>query len=519
MELRLSGLAVKQPKGKKYSQPVLKVYNRIYASIFNNEWLNKQLGHRRPYHATLRDWLISGCQDESKLLKGKELQQALAWSKNKKLNPKDYQFFIASSRAAAESKTNLVLPPRTLPPAMRSLLPPLPRGRRIGRFVSLLLSLLSQESPPEEQKQSHQTSLAVAEVKEIQQSEEEAIVPVKYHREEQLLYEHLLHCVKHESPEQVIERFRKLFIEGIGYPEQEIEGALYKTIPFLGSDRDFLYILNRCCYISINRWRTNRQDRDAIAKLIEVFRLTPHFEAAASRSRIIKRLRNLVYQFTQSEEYLKLQRLIKIVEKPKDEEKQETNTVLGDLIYRYPYLYERYLLTSSTSIEHQETVINLQRERQRQFELDLFQYTTCLLRHSKFSLKSASGKGQIISSLSNPTFLKEEEVHLALQEFVGKVDGNYSYKELAHVFLQATSHRQNFSDFKENLYEYLIGSIDPEYGKKKFYDRLFKLLKNIYNQSDSLKLNDFLLKQTCKQLFQFLVIESNKNPNHYVLRI
>ncbi len=94
---------------------------------------------------------------------------------------------------------------------MRSLLPPLPPGKENRETVSPLVSLLSQESPPEEQKQSHQTSLAVAEVKEIQQSEEEAIVPVKYHREEQLLYEHLLHCVKHESPEQVIERFRKLF--------------------------------------------------------------------------------------------------------------------------------------------------------------------------------------------------------------------------------------------------------------------------------------------------------------------
>ncbi len=68
MELRLSGLAVKQPKGKNTPQPVLKVYNRIYASIFNNEWLNKQLGHRQgPYHATLRDWLISGLSGRIKV--------------------------------------------------------------------------------------------------------------------------------------------------------------------------------------------------------------------------------------------------------------------------------------------------------------------------------------------------------------------------------------------------------------------------------------------------------------------
>ncbi len=59
---------------------------------------------------------------------------------------------------------------------------------------------------------------------------------------------------------------------------------------------------------------------------------------------------------------------------------------------------------------------------------------------------------------------------------MGKVDGNYSYKELAHVFLQATSHRQNFSDFKENLYEYLIEVLTQNI-KKKFYDRYLSYSK------------------------------------------
>ena len=512
MELRLSGLAVKLPKGEKHPQPVLKVYNLIYASIFNSSWLSKQFDNRRPYHAAMKDWLFSGCRDESKLLKGNELQKALAWSKKKKLTPTDYQFLIASSRTAAARENNLLLPGKSMPAARRS---PLPSNKENKETVSRLVSLLSQESPPEEGRQTNQTSLAV--VGASQDIDGGAIAPEKYRREEELLYQHLLRCVQNEPPEQIIERFRQLFVEGIGYPEPEIEGALYKTIPFLSCDRDFLYILNRCCYISINRWQANREGREAIAKLIEVFRLSPRFEAAGSRSRIVNRLRHLVHQFTQSEEYLKLQRLIKVVEKPVKEDKEETNPVLGDLIYRYPYLYDHYLLTSSTSIEHQQTVINLQSERQRQFEVSLFQYTTCLLRHSKITFNGASGKGQIISSLTNPTFLQEEEVHLALQEFVGKVEGNYSYKDLAHLFLKATNRCQKFSNFKADLYEYLIATIDPEYGKKKFYDRLFKLLKNVYNQSDSLKLNDFLLKQTCKQLFQFLVIESQRNPKHYVL--
>ncbi|AFZ07218.1 WD-40 repeat-containing protein [Oscillatoria nigro-viridis PCC 7112] len=89
MELRLTGLVVKQ-SGK------LKVYNPIYQSVFNLEWVEKQLANLRPYSQSFQAWIESDCQDESRLLRGKALQDAQNWAADKSLSDLDYQFLNAS---------------------------------------------------------------------------------------------------------------------------------------------------------------------------------------------------------------------------------------------------------------------------------------------------------------------------------------------------------------------------------------------------------------------------------------
>uniref|UniRef100_UPI001951B468 AAA-like domain-containing protein n=1 Tax=Spirulina sp. CCY15215 TaxID=2767591 RepID=UPI001951B468 len=89
IDLALSGLVVK-------SAGILKVKNRIYQAVFNLEWVEKQLGKLRPYSEVLQAWIASQQTDESRLLRGKALQKALAWSQGKSLNDVDYQFLKAS---------------------------------------------------------------------------------------------------------------------------------------------------------------------------------------------------------------------------------------------------------------------------------------------------------------------------------------------------------------------------------------------------------------------------------------
>jgi AAA-like domain len=95
MELRLSGLVVEQ-QGK------LRVYNRIYASVFNLNWVENELSKIRPYSEVLAAWLHSNKQDKSRLLRGKALQDAQAWATDKSLSDLDYQFLAASQELENE---------------------------------------------------------------------------------------------------------------------------------------------------------------------------------------------------------------------------------------------------------------------------------------------------------------------------------------------------------------------------------------------------------------------------------
>jgi WD40 repeat protein len=88
-ELLLSGLAIKQ-------QEKLTVYNRIYAAIFNQDWVKNILTSLRPYDRSMNAWIASNCQDNSQLLQGRNLQEALNWAANKNLSHEDYKFIDAS---------------------------------------------------------------------------------------------------------------------------------------------------------------------------------------------------------------------------------------------------------------------------------------------------------------------------------------------------------------------------------------------------------------------------------------
>lgn len=97
-ELRLSGLVVKQAG-------VLRVYNPIYKAVFNQQWVQEALADLRPYAEALDAWYASGCKDESRLLRGKALLDALAWAEDKELGDQDQQF-LANSQAMAERITH-----------------------------------------------------------------------------------------------------------------------------------------------------------------------------------------------------------------------------------------------------------------------------------------------------------------------------------------------------------------------------------------------------------------------------
>ncbi len=116
-ELLLSGLVIK-------SQKNLRVYNRIYPLIFNYKWIKNQLNwveeqialvkadqfnqmfSKRPYRTKIEEWLTNN-RPQSKLLTGKDLKEALEWSKDKTLTSEDEEFINASLKWEYQKKRKL----------------------------------------------------------------------------------------------------------------------------------------------------------------------------------------------------------------------------------------------------------------------------------------------------------------------------------------------------------------------------------------------------------------------------
>jgi hypothetical protein len=102
VELRLTGLVIRD--GSK-----IKIHNKIYNEIFNSQWVERNISELCPYSEAMNAWINSASQDDSCLLRGKTLSNALVWASDygSKL---DYSFLQASQeleKSELESKLQL----------------------------------------------------------------------------------------------------------------------------------------------------------------------------------------------------------------------------------------------------------------------------------------------------------------------------------------------------------------------------------------------------------------------------
>ncbi|NEP16577.1 MAG: hypothetical protein F6J97_06670 [Leptolyngbya sp. SIO4C1] len=341
--------------------------------------------------------------------------------------------------------------------------------------------------------------------------------------QEQTIYDHLLACVERETPDVLIERFRTLFIEGSGYSDHEVTAVLDQIVADKQVDTYFRHILNRCCHILINRWQNNRHCHAAIAELVGLFeQVEPeptHTVRQRSRSRSARRLREVVAQFSDTEQYVMLQRLVRVIESSGRfaTDSALTTPPLGNLIGRYPYLYQHCLLNKESPKEHQRHVRRIQSVAQHRFEVDLSHYVTYRMRRAQLRRRGClESRAHHLRPASNPTLLSDRELVKSLRQFSGKVDAQHTYQDLAQRFVAQSCQSTSFKTFKDDLYEYVTASIDSEYGKRNFNHALHHQLVNIYPDSNQQKLNDFLLVRTCSQLFNFLVVDATASRQHFI---
>jgi len=330
--------------------------------------------------------------------------------------------------------------------------------------------------------------------------------------EEQKIYDHLLKAIQSESSDKILDRVRALLIEGSSYDDREILLSLDRLVLSDCAFQDFQFILNRCVHILTNRWQGRPQSQSAVPQLISILESTPTTPIDFTRSKANRRLRDLTRQFQDSDQFQSLRRLSCVLEQ--NGTTLENQQPLRTLIRRYPYLYPHCLVSDGSTPEDQKSVRALQEKMQHNYELDLSQFVTYQVRRS--SVTNQRGD-RALHPVANPTLLPDSDLNEALKQFTGKISNGCTHRDLAERFIIHSQYeQQTFKGFKGDLYEYLIDSVEPEYGRRQFNNQLHQTLRKILPDNDGAEFNEFLLLRTCSQLLNFLIVQSPTQPKHFV---
>ena len=331
---------------------------------------------------------------------------------------------------------------------------------------------------------------------------------------EQIVYEHFLYVVKTEKPARVLERFRSLFIEGVTYTDARI-WATIETLAFeKTAEQNFPLVINRCCYILVNYWQMQPSGHAPVAGLIEM--LSNLNDVRMTYSRVVRRLRQLLQVFLQSDDYIKLKRLNTVLNGSTTRKNTIAEQPLGTLITRYPYLYAHTLVSEERTQENVETIKRVQRDLRNQQETNLSHYLTYQVRRSRIKAQLGRDAANNLPAVDNPTLLSTKELGMAFGQFAGKAEGNASYQDLSRGFVSHLQMQPIVKTFKGDLYDYIVSGVDLSYGKRSFNDRLYKTIYSISPDRDYQRLDEIALLRTCTHVLNHLVVESPSNPQHFV---
>lgn len=327
---------------------------------------------------------------------------------------------------------------------------------------------------------------------------------------------------KRKSPSEVIDRFRHLLVEGKKIPHDPTPKVIEKILQSKQAEEDFTACLARCLHLIINRWYKEPTYQAHIDSLIKIFaNISP---PKSKFNRTVNKKKSIIYYFSQSEEYQKIQFLGDFIQNFHSEKNEYT--IVKDLIPRYYYLYYSYLLTESSCHDARKTVKSLRKHKRRQFERNLSQYITYQVRCSETNkvnlFLAEQSQLNIIKNprlnqkfLRNPSLLTDSELHKSIKHFIGRTIKYSNYKKYAHKFLTEIQISSDYKRFKYKLYKYLISSINEKYGNGGFNRDLQKAIDYILPDDNERPIDQFLIVRTANQLFNFLVVDNPKSIRHY----
>ena len=338
-------------------------------------------------------------------------------------------------------------------------------------------------------------------------------------QQEKLLYDSLREWLQKDSSERILEKFRYLFIKGNGCDCYQARTALEAIINSENAEQEFIFIFNRCCHIIINEWQVNPRLKTKIPFLIAQIGLA--LPSSSIQSRSTRKLRTLIINFKESEQYLKLKRLSNLIAQSQENSSTYKHKTVGDLIQRYPYLHQQCLLGEDSDYEFKQTVTNIQKGIQHRYELDLSRYITYRVRLVEIVRRYKANKQtkipkKIIQPVTNPTLLSDRNLDRGLRQYLGIIENGYTHRNLAFNFRDQFVHINSHQELKHSLYAYLTLGFNCQYSREVFNPKLYSYLENILPDLHANKVDEFTLLRTCSLLLKFLIVDSLYNLDHYL---
>lgn len=302
------------------------------------------------------------------------------------------------------------------------------------------------------------------------------------------IYQFLLEIVREWAPEEVLQEFRRLFIDHLESISSDSVQAIYEII-FANDEEEFCNTVKRSCYILINNWESTRRHK-YIQQLVEIFPRTSINQRQTASLTII-RLRQWLTNFVNSPDYAELQLFAAKYE----------DQYTGHWVNRYTsYLLASQYIDPNNPIEQREAAKLRAIQLKNQFKFELAMY----IAHSQ------SAPTSYHRQFKNPTILGDEVLRLIKSIVVKK--GVFSYDNIANIFLKQTEN-QIYREFKRSLQKYLIFSVQNQKFIEKIKWQLSDKLESLYEQHHDETINDALLLRTCNRVINFLTTENRREPS------
>ncbi|BAZ39703.1 hypothetical protein NIES4101_56570 [Calothrix sp. NIES-4101] len=303
------------------------------------------------------------------------------------------------------------------------------------------------------------------------------------------MYGFLLKIVKNWQPDEVLRVFKRSFIDCLNSDASKYSLGIYIVLLEHGEE-EFRHTIKRCCYILINNWETTRRHK-YIQDLVELF-TNLKFSFNPNTSGKLKKARTWINNFVQSEDYQELQLFA-----------YRNEDVKGHWTNRYSsYLLLAQSLNDNNSKEQKEAARKLSRALKDKFKFELAMY----IARSQLQVNNSVN----VHRYRNPSSLGDNAIRLIKAIVVKK--GNFSYDNIANIFLKQTQH-DIFHDFKQSLLKYLIFSVQQQ----EFTDTLQKQLAEKLNswkvEYDDSPVNKDLVLRICNRTIDFLTTENGREPS------